>query len=235
MIDFIDVSKLTDKDRYLYLSEGYAGEIIISGKYKGDRIVIEGASNKTLRLVNCTIESTRTEPDKDGLVFADDCTNVTILGDNFKLVYCGLTFWKKLENVSIVNVESYYANAAIKAAEDFAHKNVLIEKCLVVAPQREGVYFGPHTEQKNKSNGLIIRYNTFRFTGWDPIQFNCLNAQVYSNVIDNPAVLEEKDQWFGILAQKGSTGHIHDNTFINAKRPHGFLSAPIFDYAKELP
>lgn len=209
-------------------------EVIITGTYKGDRLVFKNASNHILLFQEALIKSTRQEADKDGIAFDGELVNCTIAGDDFNIHHGGLSFWGRLENVDISGVNICYANQAIRMSGDFANKNVSIRHCNIICPEREGIYFGPHYEQKDKSNQLTICKNRIENAGWDAIQFNCLNTRVYDNTIYSAAVLEEKDQWFGILAHPGSTGHIYNNTITDTKRPYGVLDSRIFFYPKDL-
>lgn len=220
------------KDRYVDFSD-FEKEVTITGHYVGDRLVFKNASDHLLFFEKATIVSTRTDADKDAIAFEGDLKNCSIIGSDFDIVYGGISFWGKLENVKILSTNIYYANQDIRASGDFSNHNVGIKYCNIYSPEREGIYFGPHYEQKNKSNGLVIAKNRIENAGWDAIQFNCLNALIYENTIYHAAVLERKDQWFGILAQPGSLAHIYNNTITATKRPYGVLDSRVFFYPKQ--
>lgn len=219
------------ENRYVDFSN-FAKEVEITGFYEGDRLVFKNASDHHLIITDAEIRSNRTEPDKDAIAFEGELKNCKIVGVNSSIVYGGISFWGRLENVDITGLNIYYANQAIRASGDHANTNVAIRHCRIISPEREGIYFGPHFEQTVKSNQLTICKNRIENSGLDAIQFNAINAKIYENDIWHAATLEEKDQWFGILAQPGSHGHIYNNKIEATKRPYGVLDSRIFFYPK---
>jgi hypothetical protein len=224
----VDINTL--KEGYLDLSD-YAAHVRFFGKYKGGRIIIKGASKKTLFFDGCIFESTRRESDKDMIAFAGNVTDCKLLFQDSSLIYGGLTFWGQLNNVLISGAKIYYSNTGIRISQDFSNKDVTIEKNLIVGAQREGIYFGPHYNQEEKSDGLSIKHNEIRFCGWDAIQVNAENAIIYHNTIDNAAILKEKNQDYGITIQSGSLVYVYDNIFINTPKKLQALDSRYFTHA----
>jgi hypothetical protein len=105
----IVLNELGDKGRYIDLS-GYANDVTITGRHQGDRIVISNASGKVLRFDTVQIHCTRTEPDGDALVFDGALTDCKIIGTGCHIEHGGLTFWGKLENVTVAGLDIYHAN-----------------------------------------------------------------------------------------------------------------------------
>lgn len=223
----IDLGNL--ESRYL----DFSGDkyVKFTGKYIGDRIVIKGASGTTLYMSGATIESTRKEADGDALVFAEDLENFTLIGGSGKIIFGGLTFWGKLTGVTIQDLEIYYANVGIRASQDFANEHVKITGCKIIAPRREGIYFGPHYAQEHKSRHLVIANNTLRYCGWDGIQVNAYLAEIYGNDIDQAGVLAERYQKYAITIQPGSTVYEYDNTITESDYKIQVLESRYFNHA----
>lgn len=226
----IDLSKL--ENRYINLSL-MEDEIKFVGEYTGDRIVVSGASGKSITFEGVTIESTRKEPDGDALVFSDHLEDCSITGlDNTRIVYGGITFWNPLKNVLIAGFNIYYANVGIRASQDHANENLDITACKIVAPRREGIYIGPHYAQEHKSRHIEIFDNEILYAGWDAIQVNAWMVQVYNNRIVHPATLKEKYQDYAMTFQKGSTVYEWNNEVIREGEGKGIqaLDSNYFDH-----
>ncbi|MEL6658969.1 MAG: right-handed parallel beta-helix repeat-containing protein [Bacteroidota bacterium] len=214
----------------------YGTHVHFKGRYEGDRIVIDSksASGKTLVFKDATIISTRTAPDKDAIAFRGELKNCKIHAENGRLIYGGLTFWNRLENVTISGLQIFYPNAGIKASQDFPNANVTIEHCVIVGAQREGIYFGPHHLQKVKSNNVNIRNNWIVAPGWDGIQGNALNLRIHDNLIEYAAMLQEPNQDYPITVQAGSDAYVWNNQIITQEEefPKGVqgLDCRIFDH-----
>ena len=234
MKDVIDVSQITDGTRYIDLSK-YAEEVTLTGNYEGDRILLMNCHDRRVLSEDCVIKSTRAEPDKDALVIMGGASNFQLLGtEGLTLKNGGLTVWDAMEDVLIYGLDIRNANQGIRASQDVSHKNVKILGCSIVNAEREGIYFGPHTLQANPSQNIEIAYNYINACLWDGIQANGKGLDIHDNDIDACALADYKDQWFGILAQVGSTGHIYNNTITRIKRPKATLDSRVFFYPKNL-
>lgn len=231
--DIIDLSKITDQTRYIDLS-GYAEEVLVVGEYTGDRIVLKNCIDRRLITEGCVINSTRRASDRDALAIEGPARNFEIIGSNFRLFRGGFVAWSSLTNVKIFGLDIRFPNHGIRVSEDVQHKNVQIKRCSISNAQREGIYFGPHTLQVNKSQNLEIAYNRISDCRWDGIQANSEGLDIHDNEIEACALAEEADQWFGILAQVGSTGYIYNNKITKIKRPKATLDSRVFFYPKPL-
>lgn len=231
MSDIIDVSKLNEQSRYIDLSKYNSKEVTMTGAYTGDRIVLKGCIDKTVVLQDCIIETTRKEDDRNALVLAEDCRNFVLRGVNSMLVG-GLATWGELYNTSILSLRIMYANIAIHMAKDVACSNVLIKDNRIYCALREGVYFGPHEHRRSKANGLFIVSNSFYYCGWDAIQLNAQDAEVYDNHIEHCALTKTQNQDYGITVQKGSLAYIHGNRIIQTPKAIQALDSRVFFHRK---
>ena len=211
MNDVINLDKLDG--RYIDLDQ-YAENVDVVGKWKGDRLVFKGKKPTKLVLDHCTIETTRTEADKNAIAFAEDVDGLEILGVGCTIVG-GIAFWKGIKNTTIQSLNIYYPNIGIHAAKDFEVRNFTIRDCKVVGAQREGIYIGPHTPRKTPANNILIFNNKFHWCGWDPAQANGQNVTIKDNLFDNCCTLKEKNQDWAITIQPGSLAFIENNRFLN--------------------
>jgi hypothetical protein len=224
----IVLNELGDKGRYIDLS-GYANDVTITGRHQGNRIVISNASGKVLRFDTVQIHCTRTEPDGDALVFDGALTDCKIIGTGCHIEHGGLTFWGKLENVTIAGLDIYHANAGIRASGDFPNRNVLIKDCSIISAKREGIYLGPSYLQKEKSTGLEITENYILCSGWDAIQVNGV-CKIYGNRIHYPATLKTPNQDYAITIQAGSVAFVWSNYIHSAEKRIQALDCRYFDH-----
>ena len=226
----IVLDEITDNSRYIDLA-GYATAVTVTGTYKGDRIVFKNASKKLIDFVDVHIHCTRTEPDGDALVFADTLTDCKITGSNCHIQYGGLTFWGKLENVTISGLDIFHANTGIRASGDFANKNVTITNCSIVSAKREGIYLGPSYLQplNGRSEGMEIYENYILCSGWDSIQTNG-GCKIHHNRIHYPATLKEPNQDYAITIQAGSVAFVWDNVIHAAKKEIQALDCRYFNH-----
>lgn len=231
MSDIIDVSKLNEQSRYIDLSKYSSKEVTMTGAYKGDRIVLKGCTDKRVLLKDCTIESTRTEPDGNALVLAEDCKNFQLLGVNATLIG-GLATWGELHNTQIVSLRIMYANIAIHMAKDVTCKNVLIRDNRIYCARREGVYFGPHELRSTDASNITIVDNHFYYCGWDAIQVNATGAEIYNNEINHCALVKEANQDYGITIQPGSIAWIADNNIVYTPKAIQSLDSRAFFHRK---
>ena len=237
MKDVIDVSKIEQNKRYIDLS-GYAKNIRLVGEYEGDRIVLNNCLDRRLMGEGCVIKITRKEEDKDELVLNGQVNGIRdfeLTGiEGLTILNGGITVWGAMQDVLLYSLTVKRPNHGIRASEDQPHKNVKIIACSIANALREGIYFAPHTLQTIPSQNIEIAYNLIVGCLWDGIQAQGEGLDIHDNEIDECALAEYVDQWFGILIQKGSFGYVYRNKITRMKRPRAVLQSTIFYQPKNL-
>lgn len=216
--------------RYINLGAIQAQEVKITGKYKGDRIVFSNAASKQLFWENALIECTRLEEDGDAILFDGIVSDCEIHAHGLELVYGGITMNNRLVRTQIKGGLVHYANTGLRISQDFAHEQVLIMGLEVHGARREGIYFGPHFEQKAKSKNITIAYCKVKDCGWDGIQINADYGLVYGNIIDHCAKLRVAWQDYGLTIQPGSKVYAWENTFKGMPKPFQALQSTLFNH-----
>lgn len=202
----LDLDKLPTRGGYIDLSK-YAREITVQGRYRGPRLVLTNARNRSLRFKNATIESSHAE---DALCISGPAVNLKLCGD---LEMDGaLTFWKNLNNVTIEGLTIQGAHTGIRATQPQSSQNITIRKCTLSNIKHEGIYLGPHQLTPQKLNTVTIEDNIVRRTGWDGIQVgNCQNCTITGNTIIQAARARKQWQDFGICINPGSLVYLRNN------------------------
>lgn len=215
------------KDRYFDLG-GTAKVVSIHGDWKGDRLVFKNASGSQIAL-HGTIESTHQE---DAICFDGDVKNVSIVGfDGSFILGGGVTFWGRMENVSITSLHIFYPHTGIRATQPLPHQDVTIKSCYIIGASYEGIYIGPSYATTQPGKNVNIFDNRIVASGWDAIQVgNCKGAKIHENTISHAASRKTEFQDYAITINPNSTAFVWGNQIYGAEKRLQVLDSRCFDH-----
>lgn len=202
-------------------------EVVLSGKYEGERIKIRNAKGKRLFFQDAHIISTHEE---DAIVFEIGHGEGFILeGDNRSTIKGAITFWGLAKDVTIKDLIFDGGWVGIRATQPLAHTRVSIYGCTFRNIGIEAIYIGPSYVHVNKCTNTTIKNNKFFNIGWDAIQVgNTLGYIIQGNYIDGAGVAKEYGQDYGITINPGSLGYVIDNLIINTPKQIQVLDSRAF-------
>jgi hypothetical protein len=202
-------------------------EVVISGKYSGDRIRIRNAKGKTLFFQGVYIDSSHKE---DAIIFEVGQGEGFILeGDNRSTIKGAITFWGVAKDVTIKGLTFDGGWVGIRATQPQPHTRVDINNCTFRNIGLEAIYIGPSYPHMNKCANIAIKDNKFFNIGWDAIQVgNTLSYVIQGNHIDKAGVAKEYGQDYGITINPGSLGYVIENLIINTPKQIQVLDSRAF-------
>lgn len=212
----IDLSELPTTGRYLSL-DTMRSPVTIGGHWKGDRLVIRGASGKVVVFVpGCVVESTHPE---DAVAFDGDVTGTEVRGLGAAFVGGGLTFWGKLDRVTISGLVIQDAHTGVRATKAVPHRQVTIKGVTVTDCSHEGFYIGASARSAIKGEQLIIEDCTCLRAGWDCAQAGNMRwVYIRRNTFDRAGLRKTGGQDYAITINHCAEVFIEGNAITNTPK-----------------
>jgi parallel beta-helix repeat protein len=227
----IDIQLEELEGNYLDLSK-YPNSITIGGTWKGDRLVLQNASGKTIHFIDAKVES---EHEEDAIAIAGHVQNFSMQG-SWK-VNNAISFWGTLENVEIANLQSKGAHTGIRATRNGKHKGITIRNCIIENTTHEGIYIGISIDTEEDVQNVQIIGNELSNIGWDGIQIgNCLYCKIEGNKITNAGKAKKPWQDYAITINPGSQVYVSENSIASTTKEIQVLDSRVFfvnKYAEE--
>lgn len=213
MSNVIDLSNRTSN--YIDLA-GYGDTVTITGKYRGDRIVIKNAVQKTIEFSEGYIITQHIE---DALCFAGEVRDCRIIANNFTLEDGGITFWGLAENVDIIGFKIMFPHTGIRINSDLPHRNVSVQLNEIIGCSHEGIYLGvSERNEDTQCEGLKVIKNLIDTAGWDGIQTgNWVNSWIIENKIYRAGMKKAFGQRHGVCINPGSQVWDYENELIGCE------------------
>lgn len=201
--------------------------VSITGSWKGARLIIKGASNTRIKF-DAVIESTHPE---DAICFEGDVSNLELIGFDNRIIGGGVTFWGRLEEVSITSLNIFHPHTGIRATQPLPHSKVLIKSCYIVGASHEGIYIGPSFATTQPGTSVRITDNRIVASGWDGIQVGNTNGvQVYDNALLHTAAKKDYGQDYAITINPGCTAWVWGNVISDTRKKLQVLDSRCFDH-----
>lgn len=205
----INLGTLQGGQRYIDLSK-HGQKVVIGGKYKGDRLVLQKASNKHVIFDNATLEGTHPE---DLIAIEGDVSGLKLEGKQTTLKGGGITFWGLLRSVEVTGFAIDGTHTGLRATEDVPHTNVRVINLTVKNSTHEGIYIGSSKDRENKGNEVRITGCYLENIGWDGIQVgNSTNVYIFANTIKKAATAQKEWQDYAITLNYCRLVFVEQNT-----------------------
>lgn len=210
----------------------YAAHVLFTGNHIGGQLVIDSksASNKTLVFKDASITLTDNASDHAAIVFDGELKNCKIHADNCRLIYGGLTFTDRLQDVQINGLHISYPLNGIVAILGQESADVTVENCVVIGAKVHGVWIGSSALNQSINNNITIRNNWILASGFTAIQCTAKPLQIHNNLIEHPAMLQVQNQDYAISIRPGSEAYVWDNEILTEGKVIQSLDCCFFDH-----
>lgn len=201
--------------------------VTVTGTHRGPRLVFKEVSGHALRFSGVRIYS---EHEEDAICFDGDVIGADISAPH-TVLDGAITFWGRLENVSVTGFKIVGAHTGIRCTSALAHKNVSICRNTIENASHEGIYIGPSYKSEPQLSHVTISGNQVSGCGWDGIQVgNTAMAHIFENRVHRCGLARKPGQDYGITINPGCLAFVYDNEVTGCAKSYQFLDSRVFSH-----